>query len=249
MQYHKLFNYCKSTAHALADVFFARSCVHCQEMVENSPYDFLCRDCARQVLLCKPPACNTCGYPFFGILVGAQSCPHCLELEPAFDCGKTLFLAKGPARALIHELKYHTGFYILKDVARMIAATGHFQRYLENAVLVPVPLHPTKSRERGFNQSEKIAQTLAKASNGHSKVANLLIRCSYTQTQTRLNRTQRQQNVKNAFAMTRDAVVFPSLQYILVDDVFTTGATLNACASVLRESGARKIKVITLGHG
>lgn len=245
----KLLQCCNATGRALADIFFARSCVHCQEMVEDSPYDFLCRHCAREIILSSPPACSTCGYPFFGMLAGPQTCPHCVELDPVFDRGQTLFLAKGPARSLIHELKYHAGFYILKDVARMIAAASYYQRYLEDAVLVPVPLHPTKLRERGFNQSEKIAKTLEKASKGRSKVQNLLIRSQYTNTQTRLNRTERQQNVKNAFAMSRDAVVIPTLHYILVDDVFTTGATLNACASVLRESGAQHVKVITLGHG
>jgi competence protein ComFC len=234
---------------SLADVFFPRSCVHCKEMVESSPYDFLCRACSREIILSAPPACSTCGYPFFGMLAGPQACPHCVELDPVFDRGQTLFLTKGPARSMIHDLKYHSGFYILKDVATMIAGAHYYQKYIQGAMLVPVPLHPTRLRERGFNQSEKIAHALAKASNGSSSVANLLIREVYTNTQTRLNREQRQQNVKNAFAMAQDAVVNPTQQYIIVDDVFTTGSTLNACASVLRESGATQVKVVTLGHG
>jgi len=150
---------------------------------------------------------------------------------------------------MIHELKYNTGFYVLKDIERMIARTTYYQRYIEKAILVPVPLHPVKLRERGYNQSEKVAKTLENATKGRSKVQNLLIRTLFTQTQTRLNREQRHQNVKNAFALAPNAVVIPHNQYILVDDVFTTGSTLNACARTLRDAGAKQLKVVTLGHG
>lgn len=234
---------------ALADVFFARVCVHCNEMVEDSPYDFLCRSCSRDIFISAPPACSTCGYPFFGLLAGPKICPHCAELEPVFDQGKTLFLAKGPTRSMIHELKYHSGFYILKDTAKMIAEATYYQRYIDNSIFVPVPLHPAKERERGYNQSEKIACMLAETTDHRSKVENLLIRTEYTQTQTKLNREQRHRNVKNAFALAPDTVVIPNQQYILVDDVFTTGATLNACAQVLHNAGATQLKVVTLGHG
>jgi competence protein ComFC len=235
--------------HATADLLFPRSCVHCADAIENSPYDFLCASCARELLPCLPPACNTCGYPFYGILAGPRVCPHCAELSPMFDQGKTLFLAKGAGRSLLHELKYRSGFYILKDLHKMVAGTRHYLHYLEGAILVPVPLHPTKQRERGFNQSEKIAQMLAAAVDGRSEVQNLLLRFRYTQTQTRLNQTERHRNVKNAFALAPNTVLFCDQPYILVDDVFTTGSTLNACASVLRDAGAQHVNVVTIGHG
>jgi ComF family protein len=150
---------------------------------------------------------------------------------------------------MIHELKYHSGFYVLQDAAAMVAQSPHYQSYIDDSILVPVPLHPTKQRERGYNQSEKIADMLSTATQGRSKVENLLIRRAYTQTQTRLNREQRHQNVKNAFALAPDTVVIPDHQYIIVDDVFTTGSTLNACARVLHDAGANRLKVVTLGHG
>lgn len=232
----------------LAEVFFPRSCVHCGDAVEGTDYEFLCRSCSRELFLSKSPACTTCGYPFFGMLAGPRVCPHCVDLDPVFDQGKTLFLAKGPARSLIHELKYQSGFYILKDVEAMIARTPYYREYFDGAILVPVPLHPTKERERGFNQSRVIAESLL-ASTGAKDLQNLLIRTVYTQTQTRLSRAARHQNVKNAFALTPDSVVLPQQSYILVDDVFTTGSTLNACAATLRNAGAEQIKVATLGHG
>lgn len=235
-------------ARVFLDVVFPRSCVHCGDGVDGSPYEHLCRACTRELFLARPPACATCGFPFFGMLSGPRVCPHCAELVPAFDEGKTLFLAKGPGRALIHELKYKGGSYVFRDVERMVRASRHFTDYLEGAELVPVPLHPTKLRERGYNQSDRIAASLAGMVPG-CRVKKLLQRVRYTQTQTRLNREARDRNVKNAFAMTEHAVVVPEQTYIMIDDVFTTGSTLNACATVLRKAGATRIKVATLGHG
>jgi len=231
------------------EVFFPRSCVCCGDAVEDSGYEHLCRDCSRELFLVSPPNCRVCGYPFHGLLAGPQTCPHCAELEPLFDEGKTLFLAKGPGRALVHELKYQSGFYILRDIERMVRAAQDYLDYLSGAVLVPVPLHDVKLRERGYNQSDRITEGLARATGGSCRIEKLLLRTKFTQTQTRLNREARHRNVKNAFALAEDAVVIPDQDYILVDDVFTTGSTLNACAAALRKAGANHIKVATLGHG
>ena len=237
----------KQFLRAATDLTFPRSCVHCSGLVEQSGYDFLCRACAREIFFSKPPACTICGYPFFGHLVGPRSCSHCADLNPTFDQGNTLFLAKGPARSLLHELKYHRGFYVLKDLARMVKATDHYRNYFSGAQLVPVPLHSDKERERGFNQSQKIAEMLGNIA--ESPVNEVLKRVRYTQTQTQLDRKGRQQNVKNAFALIPDTHVIPDQQYILIDDIFTTGSTLNACANALYKAGARQIKVATIGHG
>lgn len=233
---------------SLLDVFFPRSCVHCGGAVDGAAFRYLCGPCSSELFVARPPNCRTCGYPFFGMVAGPRACPHCEALDPVFDEGRTLFLAKGPGRALVHELKYKMGTYVLEDVQTLIRNTGYFLEYFENAILVPVPLHPTKLRERGYNQSELIAQAIAAAS-GARGVANLLGRRAYTQTQTRLSRAARQRNVKNAFALADDAAVMADYSYIIVDDVFTTGSTLNACAAVLREAGATRLKVATLGHG
>ena len=238
----------KQLTQPLVEVFFPSSCLHCGDAVEYSDFQFLCRVCSRELFLSKPPICSTCGYPFFGMLAGPRVCPHCVELDPLFEQGKTLFLAKGPARSIIHVLKYQSGFYVLEDVKVMIAKVPHYKEYFDGAILIPVPLHPTKERERGFNQSLVIAKSLNEATEAKD-LQNLLVRTMYTQTQTRLSRAARHQNVKNAFALAADAVVIPNQTYILVDDVITTGSTLNACAAVLREAGANQVKVATLGHG
>ena len=234
---------------AALDLIFPRSCIHCGNPVENSPYDFICSECANEIIECLPPACKTCGYPFYGMIIAEKSCPHCIDLEPLFDEGKALFLAKGAGRSLLHELKYQQRPYVLKDLFRMINDSAHYLKYIRNASFVPVPLHPVKLRERGFNQSEQIAKVLTLATKGSSQIENLLVRKQYTRSQTRLNQTERYQNVKNAFALAPNTVLTQSKNYILVDDVFTTGSTLNACAHVLRKAGAIHLKVATIGHG
>ena len=243
-----LTSFFKQLTQLVLEIFYPRSCLHCGAAVEDSDYQFLCSACSRELFLSKPPSCSTCGYPFFGMLAGPRICPHCTELDPLFEQGKTLFLAKGPARSIIHALKYQSGFYVLEDIKVMIAKISSYKDYFDGAILVPVPLHPTKERERGFNQSLVIAKSLNDATMAKD-LQNLLVRKVYTQTQTRLSRTARHQNVKNAFALASDAVVIPNQTYILVDDVITTGSTFNACAAALREAGATQIKVATLGHG
>ncbi len=236
--------------HALLEVFFPVSCVSCGgEVEDDSGLEHFCRSCGRELYLARPPACTTCGFPFFGVLAGPRECPHCAELTPAFEQGKTLFLAKGPGRALIHELKYHSGSYLFRDVGQMLERAPEYVGFLRGAHLVPVPLHPVKLRERGYNQSERIARALAARVGGDCRVDCLLERVRFTRTQTRLNRAERDKNVKNAFALAPAAVVIPDQTYILIDDVFTTGSTLNACAAVLRRAGARHLQVATLGHG
>ena len=233
---------------AFANLLFPRSCVHCRGPVEQGDYHYLCNSCARELQFCDPPACKTCGYPFFGAVIAPRECPHCTELGPLFEKGKTLFLAKGPGRSLLHALKYHQGFYLLKDLAQMVKKATHFREFLRGAILVPVPLHPAKLRERGFNQSERIAQILLQ--NRPAKaIEPILERMQFTDSQTQFDRKDRFQNVKNAFALSAAANLMISSNYILVDDVFTTGSTLNACARAMRDAGAIHLQAVAIGHG
>ena len=241
-------SFLKTTLGAAADLLFPRSCVHCAGPVERGKYQYICPSCARELQFCTPPACKTCGYPFFGAVIAARECPHCTELEPVFEKGKSLFLAKGPGRSLLHALKYRQGFYILKDLARMLHENPHFAAFLRGAILVPVPLHPTKLRQRGFNQSEQIARTLLRNSDAQA-VQSLLERKEFTESQTQLDRKDRMQNVKNAFAISAAANLMADTYYILVDDVFTTGSTLNACARTLRAAGVTHLRAVAIGHG
>jgi competence protein ComFC len=231
------------------DVLFPRSCVHCGGTVEDGSYRHLCPACARLLHVVRPPHCTTCGYPYFGEIEENRLCPHCEMLVPRFGQGKTAVLLQGPGRSLVHALKYHQGLHILEDITMAMRAAPGYTDWLRGAVLVPVPLHSRKQRERGYNQSLLLAECCVQALDGHAEVRELLRRTVDTETQTHYDRQTRQENLKNAFALASGATINPLQRYILVDDVFTTGSTLNSCASALRRAGALSIDVVTFGHG
>jgi len=235
---------------ALRDVFFPPSCLHCGGLVtEASPLRHVCAACEPLILRVEAPACPCCGHPYFGETAGEQLCVHCEGLAPAFHEGRTAVLFRGPARALVHTLKYRQGLFVLEDMAELIATNAHAADFLRGAALVPVPLHPRKERERGYNQSRELAAAVAARLGAGTRVLELLRREADTRTQTNLDRDQRRANLKNAFALAPGVVITTDFRYVLLDDVFTTGSTLNACAAVLRRAGALNVDVCTFGHG
>ena len=138
---------------------------------------------------------------------------------------------------------------MLEDIAVLIRMTPGMVDFVRGAVLVPVPLHSRKEREREYNQSRLLAQQFAAAGGPGTRVAEPLRRVVDTPTQTALDRRTRQANLKNAFALRKGAAINAADRYVLIDDVFTTGSTLNACAAVLRRSGGMNLDVVTFGHG
>ena len=169
-------------------------------------------------------------------------------MKPAFSEGRALFQLKKKGRALVHVLKYAQGKYLANDLGRLLYRAEGFASFLRGAVLVPVPLFSKKESKRGYNQSSVIAGAWAKEV-ANCEVREILLRKRATPSQTGLSRVERVNNVKNAFAIRKKALLDPETRYILVDDVFTTGSTLNACAQILREAGAHSVGVAVLSHG
>ncbi len=234
----------------VADVVFPRVCVSCRGPVaDDTGFRHLCSECSAALARIRPPACRVCGHPFWGVVEGDRTCGHCDRLVPCFGSGAAAVLLRGSARALVIELKYHGGRQVLEDMAKLVQETPHLVDHVKDAVLVPVPLHPRKQRERGYNQSHLIAIMLARSAGGVTRVQPLLRRVVDTVTQTAFDRKRRQANLKNAFALASGATIVSGARYVLVDDVFTTGSTLNSCAAVLREAGAVNLDVVTFGHG
>lgn len=243
----------------MADVIFPPACVHCRAIIETDLGDplavcetgfrHLCLRCVAQLEFVRPPHCTTCGHPFYGIVEGERMCVKCEGLEPAFRHGHTAVLFKGPARSLVIELKYHRGLHALADMEEIFRRSGQLMEKVRGAILVPVPLHARKARERGYNQAWLLAKALAAAAGEGTSVAPLLQRVVDTPTQTAFDRRTRMANLKNAFALAPAAALNPGFHYILVDDVFTTGSTLNSCARALRRAGALSLDVVTFGHG
>ena len=216
--------------------------------VSGGTYRYLSDESLRELYRVEHPYCPNCGQPFYGMVISARNCPHCKDLNPVFKRGRSLLLYRGLGRIIIHELKYKGARYLLEDVKEIIRGASAISEYLENAILVPVPLHRRKLRERGFNQSRLIADCFAEIAGG-IPVVEALERDIDTASQTRLNRRDRERNVKNAFSLSKNTALIKSSRIIVVDDVFTTGHTLNACCTVLRGAGYEQLDVLTLGHG
>ena len=231
-------------------LLFPPTCLHCRKAVDDdSPLRTLCTRCARGVHHVRPPCCDVCGHPFFGEMVEDQCCPHCAPLRPAFGQGRTAVLYRGPVRSLVLELKYHQGLQVLPDLVAIFARSTEVLAHVRGASLVPVPMHPRKERERGYNQTGLIAAALVEAAEGAVDIQWLLRRELDGGTQTAHGRDARATNLKNAFALVPGVVIKPEHRYILLDDIFTTGSTLNACAHVLRRGGCMNLDVVTFAHG
>jgi competence protein ComFC len=230
----------------LTELFYPSNCVGCGHPQELGT--LLCRDCLATSPRIRAPFCRCCSRPFEGLIPGEFACPNCEDRTPAFDCVVSARLARGILRDLIHRFKYGRQFYLRRVLAQTLVEGMQDARIQSNPVdgLVPVPLHPTRLRERGFNQAEALAETLAKQA--QLPMMRFLERRRYTDTQTRFDRVERMQNLRKAFAMRKNTKV-RGKHLLLLDDVMTTGSTLHECALVLREAGAASVRAITVARG
>lgn len=235
--------------HRFSDLCFPRNCIHCARPAGTAPYQYLCAACAETLILAQPPNCQRCGFPYSSAGHRPKNCPHCAHLRPAYSRAHCLCLAKKAGRRIVHQLKYARGLYLFSDLKQIIAQRPDLETICADARLVPIPLHPTKERERGYNQSQIIAEAIKESLSADLRIENLLIRTRFTQSQTQLNKTERVLNVAHAFALAPRQKLEFDKKYILIDDVFTTGATANACAKILSQAGLSSIELITLGHG
>lgn len=232
------------------DLLFPPICLSCGKVCEQeSKLRHVCERCEPLIVRVKKPHCESCGHPFFGEVEGERICPHCDGLAPAYSRAKTITLFKGPARELLLELKYRRGTFVLEDIKTLIGANSDVLDFVRGAKLVPVPLHPRKEREREYNQSRLLAEIFVELLGEESEVVELLDRTIDSESQTAYDRATRRQRMKNAFAPRSGTAITASDRYVLVDDVFTTGSTLNACALALRRAGCLNLDVITFAHG
>lgn len=204
--------------------------------------------CWNQVRFIKPPFCERCGLPFEGDITASFECTNCRELDLHFRFARSAVTARGTVLEAIHRYKYQHALWFepfLADLLIRGAAPG--LREERQDWIVPVPLHPLKRREREFNQAERIGARLS-AATGIPLNTRMLMRVTPTRTQTLLSRTERAANVRNAFAA-RPGLKLNGERIVLLDDVFTTGATTNACAKVLRNAGAGDVCVWTVARG
>jgi competence protein ComFC len=234
---------------ALLEILMPGDCPGCGKPVEGGPFRRVCELCAGNIDWICRPFCDRCGLPSTGADMVSRHCPNCRDLQPSFGKGRALFLSTGVGRSFIHDVKYHGDRSLLCDLPALMQHSPEFINHLKNAVLVPVPLHRLRLCQRGYNQSVWIAEAFSACFDIPLRVEQILVRNRNTRTQTRLSREARLTNVKNAFALKPRTRLDKRTRYVVVDDVFTTGSTLDACAGVLLEAGLEQVDVAALGHG
>lgn len=231
---------------SLLDMVFPRSCSGCHGRVDDG-WGYLCWDCLAAINIICPPFCLLCGNPISGETVTAYLCASCSREKPFFDCARSAAHYGGLIKDMILDFKYRGAVWLGPDLGRLMLACLRANFRLENIdCLAYVPLHGTRERQRTYNQSFLLAKELA-APTG-LKTGNFLRRTRATTSQTHLTAAAREANVMDKFAVkAADDVAGRSI--LLVDDVMTTGATVNECARVLKEAGAREVLVLTAARG
>ena len=226
----------------LVSLFYPPLCVACSANVE--PDKYLCASCQEKAPRIKAPFCAKCSEPFAGAISGSFSCANCAHREIHFDAAVAAYRSRGLVRRLVHEFKYNREIHLRHPVASWLCQTMNDPRLRGRHfdLIVPVPLHPARERERGFNQAQLLAEILSDKID--IPLAPALERIRYTTTQTAFDRAERMQNLHNAFRL-RKKIVVRDLRVLLIDDVLTTGSTLSECARILKEAGAISVYAAT----
>ncbi len=202
-----------------------------------------CPACLGEVVFITDPICPVCGLPFSSQMAGCHKCPRCEKKINNFHIARGMGNYYGKLLKAIHLFKYGGKKNIGKILGKMLAQYPlDFSAY---DLIVPVPLHIKKLRERGFNQAVLLCREIEKRHSVPLEISSLK-RVRYTESQVGLNEDERVKNIKGAFEV-RDGV-FKGLKTLLVDDIFTTGATVNECSRVLRKAGIDSVDVLTLAR-
>ncbi len=224
---------------------FPAHCAVCRDATPDGCH--LCETCEQDVEPIQAPRCEKCSSPFPGAITEQFTCANCGERDLHFDCAIACYVSSGPVRDFVHGFKYFGQTHLRHTLAAWLAETLDDPRMTAQPfdALVPVPLHHVRQREREFNQAEVLARLIAPRA--QRPVWNALKRIRKTPTQTRLDRSERMENLRGAFKVRRPAQV-KGKHLVLVDDVFTTGSTVEECSRVLRKAGAASVRVITIAR-
>lgn len=217
------------------DLFIPPQCVQCGK-VET----WLCNACAQKLSIFTGPFCSLCGRPW----ESPSPCRVCQDTPLSVSPIRSAYLFQDNIRDLLHALKYRGGQSMIRQLAQPMARAWH-ELQMHSDALVPVPLHPVRLEKRGYNQAAILARGLAQEIG--IPMRHALERVRDTPSQTRLNSKERRKNVEAAFTYIAGDLLAGKC-VTLIDDVATTGATLDACATVLLAQGIKSVNAFTLAR-
>ena len=226
-------------ADAALALILAPACAACRTPLDRPTLGVVCAACWAAVHQILPPVCDACGDPLstWRQAPSGRRCPRCTQRNGRVMRGRAIGPYDGSLRAIVHAFKYDGRRSLATPLAALLVRCG--SEVLDDAdLVVPVPLHRAKRRRRGFNQAEDLARRLP------LPLVHALERRRSTPSQTDLPATARRANVEGAFGPARGLRIRGAV-VVLVDDVSTTGATLEACARVLEQAGAREVRALT----
>ena len=234
----------KATLKQLKKAIFFPFCTVCYRYLET--HNFLCPICWGKIKFIRTPSCYSCGKklstPTFG---NTTICASCIESPPPYDMGRSAVVYSGIVSKLILRLKYSDGMEYAKLFSQWLT-TAYPSIFQDADCIIPVPIHWKRSLSRKYNQTLVLALALRKAT-GLPIYPNVLCRNTFLRPQKGLTASQRKENVKNAFAI-GDASHIVEKKVILLDDVLTTGATLEICSKLLKKAKAQKVYALTVAR-
>ena len=232
----------------LLHAVFPMTCRTCDTSLDDDPIPFFCQRCWNHITPILSPRCLRCAHPFSSPHALSHSpehvCGPCRKHPPAYNLAWTPYAYQSPLKEAIGLLKYHGKTQLAPSLARLITQTNPAPTNVD--AMIAVPLYPDRLREREFNQALLLASHLGKQWN-LPVLIDVLRRTRPTHPQTSLTRRERLKNLRKCFSVATPAVI-EGKTMLLVDDVFTTGTTVNECAKALRKAGAQAVYVQTLAR-
>lgn len=229
---------------SLLDFILPPRCPLCLRLTDLPDPHTLCPSCLSGVTLISPPICTKCGIPFATQAEESHLCGRCLVRMSSYDTARALLTFSSSTRTAIHAFKYENKAYLSKTLLGLMERSPLGLSFHQYDILVPVPLHRNRLRARGYNQALLLCREISQRY-GVPVDERLLRRIRDSAPQIELMGVEREQNVKGVFSLGKDPA---EKTILLVDDVLTTGATVNECASVLRRGGAKRIDVFTIAR-
>ena len=226
------------------DLLLPRACVSCERLLSRVETGLVCSLCWARLPLLPSPQCPRCGHP-----ISTGACRWCDLLPPFVRAVRSVcWMPVDPASSIVHALKYEGWAAVASEIAERMSRLAWPRDVVDERVaLVPIPLASARKRQRGYNQSALIAHGIARR--WRLPVwEDVVVRSRETSSQTRLTPEQRLDNVAGSFRIHRRPDGLTGAHLIVVDDVVTTAATLNTCATALYEAGARIISYVTFGR-
>lgn len=231
-----------------ADILYPKICLACKSTLKGKSCvdNLVCAGCWEKIKINPPPFCRSCGRHLKNFL--KNICPECIRRELHFDRAFSPCMYEGTIKELIHMFKYKDKDYLGLTLSRlMVEFIREYNLPIDFLDLViPVPLHKTRLREREFNQAEILSNHIALEFNKRV-LPDALIRMRHTKTQTELEINQRLMNVKGSFSVAENKDI-KGKNILLVDDVLTSGATSSEAAYTLKKAGAQIVFVLTLAN-